>query len=197
MNLAVLLFENFETLDVFGPVEVFGRLNHSYRIKFYSLHGGQIRNNHGITIITENLNDISEELDIFLIPGGIGTRTEVHNKLLIDKISSVVNTCKYVLTVCTGSALLAKTGVLDHRLATTNKRAFDWVMTNGSMVKWEKTARWMIDGKFYTSSGISAGIDMALSFIGDRHGIELAKQLAIEMEYTWSEDKNNDSFRAE
>ncbi len=197
MNLAVLLFDNFETLDVFGPVEVFGRLNHSYEIKFYSLQGGQIRNNHGITIVTENLNEISEELDVLLIPGGIGTRTEVHNKLLIDKISSVVNKCKYVLTVCTGSALLAKTGVLDHRLATTNKRAFDWVMTNGSMVKWNKTARWMIDGQFYTSSGISAGIDMALSFIGDRHGIELAKQLATEMEYNWIEDKHNDSFRAE
>lgn len=197
MNLAVLLFDNFETLDVFGPVEVFGRLNHSYEIKFYSLQGGQIRNNHGITIVTENLNEISGELDVLLIPGGIGTRTEVHNKLLIDKIRSVVNTCKYVLTVCTGSALLAKTGVLDHRLATTNKRAIDWVMTNGSMVKWNKTARWMIDGKFYTSSGISAGIDMALSFIGDRHGIAIAKQLATEMEYNWIEDKNNDSFRAE
>jgi putative intracellular protease/amidase len=197
MNIAILLFDDFETLDVFGPVEVFGRLVDNYTVKFYSLNGGQIKNRHGVSINTERLEDINDNLEIFIVPGGWGTRKEVENKLLIDKIKEIANLSKYVLTVCTGSALLARTGLLDGKRATSNKRAFSWVITNGANVIWDNKARWTIDGKYYTSSGVSAGIDMSLGFLSDRHGIEFAKQVAIEIEYNWMEDMNNDTFKAE
>src|SRR5688572_32439320 len=129
MKVAVLLFDDFETLDVFGPVEILGRLKDYYQISFYSLPGGVIKNSHGVSIITENLEDIKNRVDIFLIPGGHGTRKEVDNILLIDKIREVSQLSKFVLTVCTGSALLSKTGLLDGKKATTNKRAFNWVVT--------------------------------------------------------------------
>jgi len=197
MNVAVLLFDNFETLDVYGPVEVFGRLVVLYAIKFYSLIGGQIKNHHGVSVQTEKLEDIHDDTEIFLIPGGIGTRKEVENKLLLDKIIEVSNHSKYVLTVCTGSALLAKTGLLDGKRATSNKRAFSWVITNGSNVLWDKKARWTTDGKYYTSSGVSAGIDMALGFLNDRYGIDFARRVALEIEYNWTEDKDEDKFIAD
>jgi putative intracellular protease/amidase len=197
MNIAVLLFEDFETLDAFGPVEVFGRLTELYTVTFYSLTGGLITNKHGVQISTKSIREIIDDIEIFIIPGGMGTRKEVENVPLIDKIKEVSTNSKYVFTVCTGSALLAKTGLLDNKKATTNKRAFSWVITNGVNVKWDKQARWVVDGKYYTSSGVSAGIDMALGFLNDRKGIEFARKVAYEIEYNWTEDKNNDTFKAE
>ena len=194
MQVAVLLFYDFETLDVFGPVEIFGRLTDLYTVKFYSLQGGLVENNHGVSIMTEKLENISQPLDIFLIPGGYGTRKEVDNDKLIKAIEGVCDQSSYVLTVCTGTSLLARTGLLDNKKATTNKRAFHWVATNGTKTEWDEKARWVIDGKYYTSSGVSAGMDMSLGFLADQHGIELAKKVAHEIEYNWIEDKENDSF---
>jgi putative intracellular protease/amidase len=194
MKVAVLLFDNFETLDVFGPVEIFGRLTDSYQVSFYSLQGGIIQNAHGISIITKDFKEIENGVDIFLIPGGYGTRVEVNNILLIDKIRQISDLSKYVLTVCTGTALLAKTGLLDYRKATSNKRAFDWVVAQGTNVNWVRRARWVVDDKYYTSSGVSAGMDMTLGFLQDMHGVKFAREVAHTIEYTWQEDKHEDGF---
>jgi len=194
MNVGVLLFDNFETLDVFGPVEILGRLKDLYSIRFYSLSGGLIRNSHGISIVTEKLEPEHSNSEIIIIPGGAGTRLGVNNQLLIDTIRKISVSSNYVLTICTGSALLARTGLLDGRKATSNKRAFDWVLTNGKDVNWIKHARWVVDGKYYTSSGVSAGMDMALGFLADRHGLEFARKVAFEIEYNWTEESEDDNF---
>jgi len=194
MNVAVLLFEDFETLDVFGPVELFGRLKDKYQISFYSFFGGLVKNSHGVSILTENMKEIKNGVDIFLIPGGHGTRKEVNNIQLIDKIRTICQLSKFVLTVCTGSALLAKTGLLDGKKATSNKRAFDWVTTQGENVNWIRKARWTKDEKFYTSSGVSAGMDMTLGFLSDLHGLEFARKTAFEIEYDWVESMDEDNF---
>ncbi|TCK83389.1 type 1 glutamine amidotransferase family protein [Albibacterium bauzanense] len=89
MNVGVLLFEDFETLDVFGPVEILGRLKDFYTITFYSLYGGLIKNSHNVSILTEKLERADKRVEIFLIPGGLGTRKEVDNVLLIDKIKQI------------------------------------------------------------------------------------------------------------
>lgn len=197
MEIAFLLFDNYETLDVFGPVEIFGRLVDRYTLKFYSLDGGLIKNRHGVSVMTEKLETAGKSPYMLLIPGGMGTRKEVDNKLLIQQIIETADASNYVLTVCTGSALLAKSGLLDGRQATSNKRAFSWVESTGPNVIWDKKARWKVDGKYYTSSGVSAGMDMALGFLADRRGIEFARNVAFEIEYNWIEDKDNDSFSAE
>ncbi|WP_222852078.1 DJ-1/PfpI family protein [Cyclobacterium plantarum] len=197
MEIAFLLFDNYETLDVFGPVEIFGRLTDLYTLKFYSLDGGIIENKHGVSVLTEKLETVSANPYLLLIPGGMGTRKEVDNPSLIGQIKEKAGASSYVLTVCTGSALLARSGLLDGRQATTNKRAFSWVESMGPNVNWDKKARWKVDDKYYTSSGVSAGMDMALGFLADRHGIEFARNVAFEIEYNWIEDKDNDSFIAE
>lgn len=194
MKVAVLLFDNFETLDVFGPVEIFGRLTDDYNVSFYSLSGGLIENRHGVSILTKPLAVIENGIDIFLIPGGYGTRIEVNNGSLIDKIKKISELSEYVLTVCTGTALLAKTGLLDGRRATSNKRAFDWVTTQGQNVIWVRKARWVVDGKYYSSSGVSAGMDMTLGYLKDMHGVDFARDMAHTIEYTWQEDKDEDDF---
>ena len=196
-EIAFLLFDNYETLDVFGPAEIFGRLTDLYTLKFYSLEGGIVTNRHQVPIMTEKLADINKKPFAFLIPGGLGTRIEVNNDKLITSIKDISLSSTYVMTVCTGSALLAKTGLLDKRKATSNKRAFAWVVTNGPEVQWDKEARWKVDENYYTSSGVSAGMDMALGFLADRHGLDFARNVAWEIEYNWIEDKDNDTFTAE
>jgi putative intracellular protease/amidase len=194
MNVAVLLFEDFETLDVFGPVEILGRLKQDYQISFYSIPGGLVNNNHGVSIQTKNIDDLKSGTDIFLIPGGYGTRKEVENILLLNKIKEISDSSKFVLSVCTGSALLAKAGLLDGKKATSNKKAFDWVITQGENVNWIRKARWIKDGKFYTSAGVSAGMDMTLGLLNDLHGIEFARKVAFEIEYNWIENMEEDNF---
>lgn len=192
-RIGILLFHNFETLDVFGPVEIFGRLKDLYSIEFYSLEGGIVSSTQNVKIVTEKFRE-KDSLDIFLIPGGMGTRKEVDHEALISKIKELSSSATYTLTVCTGSALLAKTGQLNGRAATSNKRAYDWAISQSEKVKWIKKARWTVDGKFYTSAGISAGMDMTLGFIRDVHGIDLARKTAYEIEYTWQENKETDNF---
>jgi putative intracellular protease/amidase len=194
MNVGIFLFEDFETLDVFGPVEILGRLKDLYKIKFYSTAGGQINNHHGVSVTTEKLNVDNNDIDIFIVPGGPGTRKEIDNPLLIDGIRQLSNSAKYVFTICTGSALLAKTGLLNGKRATSNKRTFSWATSTNPNVNWIKHARWTTDGKYYTSSGVSAGMDMTLGFLSDIHGADFARKTAFEIEYRWMEDKDNDPF---
>lgn len=193
MNINVILFRNFETLDVFGPIEIFGRLN-CINISYYSLDGGIITNGDNVQILTKSLDniDIGKEDTVLFVPGGMGTRVEVNNEKLIAYLREIGLASKYVLSVCTGSALLAKSGLLDGKEATSNKRAFEWIVSTNSLVKWNSNARWVVDGKFYTSSGVSAGMDMALGFVADVFGMSEAETIAFEIEYIWNKNKRND-----
>ena len=95
-----------------------------------------------------------------VIPGGQGTRTLIDDKKYIAQLKELCLNAEYVLSVCTGSALLAKTGLLANRNATSNKKAFEWVKSISNNVNWIREARWITDDKFYTPSGVSAGMDM-------------------------------------
>ncbi|SBV91008.1 ThiJ/PfpI domain-containing protein [uncultured Eubacteriales bacterium] len=192
MDVNVLLFDDFETLDVFGPVEVLGRIN-DYRLRFISANGGVIKSKQGTEILTQSTND-ADDSGILLIPGGQGTRALVNDYAFIEALKQVACKSTYCLTVCTGSALLAKTGLLDRRTATSNKRAFEWVKSISSNVDWITHARWVADGKFYTSSGVSAGMDMSLGFVADRFGNHISTEIADAIEYIWNADKDNDPF---
>ncbi|PCJ51574.1 MAG: hypothetical protein COA73_17125 [Candidatus Hydrogenedentota bacterium] len=99
-----------------------------------------------------------------------------------------------VMTVCTGTALAAKAGLLEGRRATSNKKSFQWVTEQGPNTKWIKEARWVDDGDRVTSSGVSAGIDMALAVIEREFGAETANKLAAYTEYNREHDPDNDPF---
>jgi putative intracellular protease/amidase len=194
MDINCLLFDNFETLDLFGPVEVLGKLEEC-RIRFFSMTGGAISNRDTVRILTEPVVAI-ENHDVLLIPGGGGTRTLVKDDAFIRNLKGLAEKARWCLTVCTGSALLAKTGLLDGLEATSNKRAFEWARTSGENVHWQPGARWVTDRNYYTSSGVSAGMDMSLGFVRDHFGEDRAQKIARIMEYLWNDDKHNDMFAA-
>lgn len=189
----ILLFNKFETLDVFGPVEVFGRLPDVFKLNFISVNGGIVESSQNVRVDTNSYENNNIEKILF-VPGGSGTREKVNDINFIEFIKNMANESKYILSVCTGSALLAKTGILNGKRATSNKRAFNWVVEQGQQVNWIKEARWVNDDKIYTSSGVSAGIDMALGFIGDILGKEKALEISNGIEYIWNENSEYDPF---
>jgi Transcriptional regulator containing an amidase domain and an AraC-type DNA-binding HTH domain len=195
MDLMVLLFNEFETLDVFGPVEILGKLEDISKIIFVSVAGGLSVSTQQVPVLTDDLCSLPVPSEyILLIPGGIGTRKEMNNDNLLDLIRRLAAKAKFILTVCTGSLLLAKTGLLDHQKATTNKRVYDWVTLQAPEVKWVKQARWVKSGNIYTSSGVSAGMDMALGFIADSYGMAKAEEIAKGIEYLWNRNSGEDVF---
>lgn len=187
----IVLFDDFETLDVFGPVEMIGMLPEKYRLGYYSPNGGIVENRHAVRIETKPFTTMDAS-GILLIPGGMGTRRLVDDEEFIQEIKRLAESSQHVLTVCTGSALLARAGLLDGKKATSNKRALDWACQNGPRVNWIRQARWVQDGKYFTSSGVSAGIDMILGFIADRQGLKTAQKIAARAEYVWNADPEND-----
>lgn len=193
-TLTALVFDDFETLDLFGPIELFGSLPNDFRIQFASMKGGIIHNHHGVALQTVAVAELAHQTDILLVVGGKGTRPLINDAHFLQTLTTLADNADWVLSVCTGSALLAKAGILDHKRATSNKRAWQWVTEQSDQVDWIKQARWVVDGKFYTSSGVTAGMDMALGFIADRQGRDSAKEVADYTEYRWQEDSRLDDF---
>ena len=192
--LGMVLFERFQLLDTFGPLEMFGSLKDKVTIVMIAQKQGVVKSSAGPAVSIDYTFENVPKLDIVMIPGGGGTRVEVNNALFVNAVKKLAEQAPHVASVCTGAAVLAKTGLLDGKNATTNKRAFHWVEKQGQQVNWVKKARWVEDGKYFTSSGISAGTDMALSLIAKLFGDDVAVRIADGAEYEWNKDSHHDPF---
>jgi transcriptional regulator GlxA family with amidase domain len=202
-RVAVALFEGFTVLDVYGPVQAFascrvvqpdGKRRPFFEIFAMAAEAGRVKAGEGPASWAEWSFEKAPDYDILLIPGGFGTRAAVADQALVERITAASRRARVTTTVCTGSALLARTGLLDGRPATSNKIAWDWVTQQGPKVLWKRKARWVDDGNIVTSSGVSAGIDMALALIARLHGREMALTSARNMEYVWREGAEDDPF---
>ncbi|MGZ6227539.1 MAG: DJ-1/PfpI family protein [Candidatus Binataceae bacterium] len=196
-TVGVLLFEGFELLDVFGPLEAWGihaQAGGACTIVMTAEEAGAVKSAQGPRAMADYALADCPPIDVMLVPGGIGTRREVNNTRLLEWLVRRAAEAEIVTSVCTGAALLASAGLLDGHRATTNKLSFKWVTEQGLAVEWIKQARWVEDGKFATSSGVSAGIDMTLALIAKLAGVETAEQVAIRMEYEWHRDPQWDPF---
>ena len=201
LHVDIVVFDGFEPLDAFGPVEMLGYLGRAdgspvaTDIRLVSLDGGVVRGSYGAAVATEAMR-ATDSPDIMLVPGGVGTRALVDDDRFVSTLASLAERATHCLTVCTGSAALARTGLLDGRRATSNKRALNWVKSVRPQVTWVNRARWVSDGKFVTSSGVSAGIDMALGFIASLYSTDLARTVAHNTEYVWHDVPDVDPFAA-
>ena len=193
-TLGVVLFEGFELLDVFGPLEMFGLAADHFEIRLISQTGGVVASRQGPKSVSDDSFNTAPAIDVLLVPGGIGTRREVNNPVLLDWLKERSQQAELVASVCTGSALLAKAGVLDGLRATSNKLAFAWAASQSEKVQWQKRSRWVEDGKVFTSSGVSAGIDMSLAVIAKLVSQQAAEDTATFAEYSWQRDANCDPF---
>ena len=196
LRIAALIFHQFELLDLYGPLELFGMLEERASITVCALKAGIVESSQGPKGVADvPLSDVHAP-DVFLVPGGWGTRREVTHDALLAEVRRISAECRLVAGVCTGAAILAKAGVLDGRRATTNKRAFDWVAQQGPAVAWVRRARWVEDGRYFTASGVSAGMDMSLAVIRHFFDQAEAENVARRAEYTWHRDSAVDPFAA-
>lgn len=202
-RVAVVLFDGFTVLDVYGPVQAFascrvqqpdGTRQPLFELFSVAQQAGMVKPGEGPPSYAEYSFAEAPAYDLLLIPGGFGTRAAVHNEVFVGHLAGASRRAMVTATVCTGSALLARTGLLDGRPATSNKLAWDWVVQQGPRVKWMRQARWVDGGTVVTSSGVSAGIDMALGLIARLHGRDMALASARNMEYVWHADPDDDPF---
>ena len=189
-NVAILIFDDVEVLDFCGPYEVFGVTgtgNDSQPFNVYTV-AEQLK-----PILARNKLSINPQYaiancppsDILLVPGGFGTRQQMHNLVLIDWIRQSYLHSELLLSVCTGALLLAKAGLLENLTATTHHLAIDLLKEVAPNTEIRAGDRFVDNGKIILSAGISAGIDMSLYVVAKLLGKEEAIKTAEYMEYDW------------
>jgi putative intracellular protease/amidase len=221
-----VLYPGFTALDVFGPLDV---------LNTTALQNGTI----DLAIIAKTLDPVSTaatamnttgsnigepvvpthtfdtaptDLEVLLVPGGAGSRAPNLGSAY-DYIRATYPSLKYIISVCTGATLLARAGVLDGRRATTNKHAWAWATSTGPNTTWVPTARWVVDGNVWTTSGVAAGschsaylivalahsqagTDGFYAFITSIYGDDFAQYIANVEEYERHTNASADPFGA-
>jgi putative intracellular protease/amidase len=195
-TLGAILYSDFELLDLYGPLEMFGCLGPELRIATVAEHAGPVRSAQGPETVARHDFADCPALDLLLLPGGIGTLAQLSSEPLHDFLRTRSRGAEVTMSVCSGSAILARAGLLDGRRATSNKIFFELARSQSEKVDWQEQARWVEDGPFATSSGVSAGTDMALAVIARLYGRERAQAVALVTEYQWHTDAARDPFAA-
>lgn len=193
-TLGAVLYPNFELLDLYGPLEMFGSVGPELRIVTVADTPGPVASAQGPQTVAEHGYEDCPGLDLILVPGGVGTFGQLDNERLMAFLAKSGARADLTMSVCSGSALLARAGLLDGRRATSNKQFFDFSVTQSDKATWVPEARWVEDGPIATSSGVSAGIDMSLAIITRLYGREKADEIAALTEYEWQDDPTRDPF---
>jgi transcriptional regulator GlxA family with amidase domain len=194
-HVGILVFDDAEVLDVAGPYEVFsvaGRRSglEPFQVSLVAERSGPVTLRNGFVVQPHFTCDAAPAIDLLLIPGGYGTRRELSNAGLLAWIQAAAGKSELVLSVCSGSLLLGKAGLLDGLAATTHHGAIDLLrqVAPGAVVK--ERERFIDNGRVIVSAGVSAGIDMALHVVARLLGEELADEAARYMEWHWDRNEN-------
>ncbi|UJR23017.1 hypothetical protein I4U23_026043 [Adineta vaga] len=204
----IVLFPGFALLDVAGPMQFFNQLSAKQPFELSIIAKTMdpvstvppkdtVPNSKfqciGEAWLPTHTFDNAPQLDILLVPGGLGLRDKIVFNEIAAFIKASYSSLKYLLSVCTGSTAIAATGILDGRKATSNKYAWSWV-TQFKNVNWIPKARWVVDGNIWSSSGVAAGMDMTYAFISTVLSPDIATELANTMEYEPHTDSEWDPF---
>lgn len=194
-TVGILIFDEVEILDFCGPFEVFssavaegeverdaGRL---YRAFTIAESAQTVRCRGGLLVQPNHTIEEHPPLDILVVPGGYGTEQVVENRRLLGWITRHSESVTLTTSVCTGAFVLAKSGLLDGKRATTHWAALDDLRSAFPAVVTIDDERVIDEGKIITSAGVSAGIDMALYVVERQHGHVVAAETARGMEYDW------------
>jgi transcriptional regulator GlxA family with amidase domain len=189
-NVNVLLFDEVEVLDFAGPFEVFGVTGRRgdtipFAVHTVSERGALIHARNGLAVTPTHSFASSVPGDVVVVPGGYGTRREMKNPQALSWVAQQAASAEIVLSVCTGSLVLAATGLLDGLEATTHFGALDLLENTSPRVRVRRDQRVVDNGQIITSAGVSAGIDAALHVVARLCGEPAAVETAQYMEYDW------------
>ncbi|GHG05933.1 DJ-1/PfpI family protein [Thalassotalea marina] len=188
MNIGILIYQDVEVLDFAGPFEVFSTANRfltkPHQVCLIGENQAPVIARGGMQVMPHYCFASHPKLELLLVPGGVHD-TQMDNERLLQWIAQQSQQATWVASVCTGAFLLAKAGVLDHQQVTTHWQDIAELKSKFPQLTVKSDCRWVEDGRFITSAGISAGIDMSLqlvSLIADR---DIALTTAEQMEYDW------------
>lgn len=180
MDIAIPLYDRFTALDAVGPYEVLARLPGA-TVRFVAEEPGSVvTETRSLTIVAEHSLDEFPSPQVIVVPGGIGTRTQINNERLLDWIRTAHETSQWTTSVCTGSLLLGAAGILDGLEATSHWIALEMLQAFGA----KPVERRVVEqGKVITAGGVSSGIDMALTLAARIAGDDVAKAIQLGIEY--------------
>ena len=194
----ILIFDQVELLDVAGPFEVFSvtRLNEKekgewsspFKVILIAEKLGQISTIGGLRLSPDVSFETCPKLDLLIVPGGWRTRREVNNDGLVRWIADRSVHSKITASVCTGSSLLGKAGLLDGRESTTHFQAFDFLRQSAPNTEIREDVLFTLTEPIFTSAGVSAGIDLALLIVSHFFGTDIGMATARHMEYPYPQN---------
>src|SRR5580698_6419907 len=186
-HVVIVAYPGLQSLDAVGPFEVFagatrvarseGRAD-GYRLSLVSTEGSPVSAGSGLGLCTVPLPALGEGIDTLVLPGGDQAQEARRDEVLVSWIRAAAPRCRRVATVCTGAFLAAEAGLLDGRRVTTHWASADKLATAFPGLHVDADPIYIRDGKFWTSAGVTAGIDLALALVHDDLGTEVAQTVA-------------------
>lgn len=183
-RIGILVFDGMTMLDASGPAEVFNLADPArqhYDLVFISPAGGRVVSSSGMELGQTLSSDDAGEVDTLLVAGGALLPEGRINEELLSSVAALASGAQRVASVCTGAFVLAELGYLDGRRATTHWRHAHTLATRHPLVTVEPDVIHVRDGRYLTSAGISAGIDLALAMVEEDLGVEIARETAREL----------------
>ena len=183
-TIGIVLFDDTEELDWAGPWEVLtaGAKDGDHVITVAETLE-PVRCAKGLRVLPDHSFEDCPELDVIIVPGGLGTRAERLNPAMVDFVRRQDAHTEWTTSVCTGAFILHGAGLLDGKRATTHWAALDEFLGFAPDQELDRDARWVVDGKLVTAAGVSAGIDMALWLLGQLYDVDHAKSIQRYIQY--------------
>lgn len=179
-NIGLLIFPDLTPLDFVGPYEVFSRMKNS-KVYVIAETKEPIPSERGLFILPDRTLDENIDLDLVLIPGGLGVNRLMENEKVLNWLKEKSKTSKYISSVCTGSLVLAAAGLLNGYKATTHWLSLDVLKLFPEIDV--KEDRVIIDRDRITGGGVTAGIDFALQVVAEIQGQKAAEEIQLMIEY--------------
>ena len=192
-TIGFVLFDQAEELDWVGPFEVFTMAKEAaggrgeaakIRVVLVSQTGGIVTGAKGLRNEVDATFEDAPPFEVLLIPGGIGTRDEMKNPVMLDFLRKKAGEVKWLTSVCTGSGVLEAAGLTKGKRITTHWGYLSTLRENSAgETEVLENVRYVRDGQLLTAAGVSAGIDMALWLVGELYGVPHARLTQKVMEY--------------
>ncbi|MEZ8034925.1 DJ-1/PfpI family protein [Vibrio sp. F13] len=190
MNIGIYIYNQAEVLDFSGPFEVFSTAKRlgaeDLNVFMVSQHAEPVVARGGFKVLADYSIQNHPEIDLLMVVGGVHT-DEMNKRNVLDWLASVSGSASQVASVCTGAFLLAKAGLLEGLAVTTHWEDISDLALQFPCLDVISDKRWVTSGKFTTSGGISAGIDMSLHLVSVHYGLQFSSKVARQMEYSWHE----------
>ncbi|TCL38062.1 DJ-1/PfpI family protein [Anaerospora hongkongensis] len=188
LNIGIFLFNDVELLDFAGPYEVFSvatelQDNPLFNVFTITEDGAGIRSVNGLKVMPDYDFKNHPQIDVLVVPGGNGTKIEMTKETVLQWLKEQYTHSQITMSVCSGTRLLGKIGLLDNLKITTHHEVIADMRMIVPSAMIEENVKFVDNGKILTSAGISAGIELSLYVVAKLFGKEVANKAAAYMEY--------------